>query len=66
VWRYAKEKGLFYIFADRSGFGAYKLLYSNDLKETNMPGWAEILTAPGVADVAQFLGVDLMAAIRSQ
>jgi GWxTD domain-containing protein len=66
VWRYAKGKGLFYIFADRSGFGAYKLLYSNDLKETNLPGWAEILGAPAVADVGQFLGVDLMAAVRSQ
>jgi GWxTD domain-containing protein len=60
VWRYASGKGLYYIFADRSGFGAYKLIFSNDLKEPGLPGWAELLGGPAVADAGRFLGVDLL------
>ena len=64
VWRYSTGKGEYYIFADRSGFGAYTLIYSNDLKEPGLPGWAELLGAPAVADAGRFLGVDLMSAAR--
>jgi GWxTD domain-containing protein len=64
VWRYSTGKGQYYIFADRSGFGEYKLIYSNDLKEPGLPGWAELLGAPAVADAGRFLGVDLMSAAR--
>jgi GWxTD domain-containing protein len=64
VWRYSTGKGQYYIFADRSGFGAYTLIYSNDLKEPGLPGWAELLGAPAVADAGRFLGVDLMSAAR--
>jgi GWxTD domain-containing protein len=60
VWSYAKKKGGYYIFADRSGFGAYTLIYSNDLKEPGLPGWAELLGAPAVEDASRFLGVDLI------
>jgi len=61
VWSYAKGKGYFYIFADRSGFGAFSLIRSNDLKETGYPGWATLLGAPAVADAGRFLGRDLLA-----
>ncbi len=64
VWSYSKGKGLYYIFADRSGFGAYTLIFSNDLKEPGLPGWAELLGAPAVEDIGQFLGVDLIAVAR--
>jgi GWxTD domain-containing protein len=64
VWSYAKGKGYYYIFADRSGFGAFTLIHSNDLKESGLPGWAELLGGPAVADAGQFLGVDLSAASR--
>jgi GWxTD domain-containing protein len=64
VWRYATGKGMYYIFADRSGFGAYTLIYSNDLKEPGLPGWAELLGAPAVADAGRFLGLDLISAAR--
>jgi GWxTD domain-containing protein len=60
VWRYSKQKGAYYIFADRSGFGAYTLIYSNDLKEPGLPGWAEMLGAPAVQDISRWLGVDLI------
>jgi GWxTD domain-containing protein len=64
VWSYAKGQGYYYIFADRSGFGAYTLVHSNDLKETGLPGWAELMGGPAVADAGRFLGVDLSSASR--
>jgi GWxTD domain-containing protein len=60
VWSYSKGKGLYYIFADRSGFGAYTLLHSNDLKEPGLPGWGEVLGGAALADAGRFLGVDLL------
>ena len=59
VWSYAKGRGEYYIFADRSGFGAYTLIHSNDLKETGLPGWTDVLGGPAVDDVERFLGVEL-------
>jgi GWxTD domain-containing protein len=59
VWSYAKGKGYYYIFADRSGFGAYTLIHSNDLKETGLPGWMDVLGGPAVEDAGRFLGIDL-------
>jgi len=64
VWSYAKGKGYYYIFADRSGFGAFSLIRSSDLKETGIPGWADILGGPAVADISQFLGIDLTSSNR--
>jgi GWxTD domain-containing protein len=64
VWNYAKGRGYYYIFADRSGFGAFTLIHSNDLKEPGLPGWAELLGGPAVDDAGRFLGVDLTAAAR--
>jgi GWxTD domain-containing protein len=60
VWSYSSGKGLFYIFADRSGFGAFSLMYSNDLKESGYPGWAGVIGGQAVADASQFLGRDLL------
>lgn len=64
VWSYAKSKSLYYIFADRSGFGAFSLIHSSDLKEPGLPGWGDLLGGPAVADAGRFLGVDLFAAAR--
>ncbi|HZB28428.1 MAG TPA: GWxTD domain-containing protein [Gemmatimonadales bacterium] len=58
VWRYTKGKGYYYIFADRSGFGGYDLIHTNDLKEPTPPGWVEVLGGPAVEDVGRFLGLD--------
>jgi GWxTD domain-containing protein len=60
VWSYAKGKGDYYIFADQSGFGAFNLLNSSDLKEPGVPGWGDILGGPAVADISNFLGIDLV------
>jgi len=64
VWSYSKGRGNFYIFADRSGFGAFSLIHSSDLKETGLPGWADILGYSAVRDIGQFLGRDLVATGR--
>jgi GWxTD domain-containing protein len=60
VWRYSKGKGRFYIFADRTGFGAYNLLHSNDLQESGLTNWQRILGLDVVQDIGRFLGVDLI------
>ncbi len=59
VWRYAKGKEIYYIFADRSGFGAYQLIATNDLKETSRSDYAEMLGAQALQDVSRWLGIDL-------
>jgi hypothetical protein len=64
VWSYARGKGLYYIFADRSGFGAYTLLHSNDLKEPGLPAWSDVLDHRAIEDVGRFLGVDLFQELR--
>ncbi len=37
VWRYSRGKGRYFIFADRSGYGAFKLMASNDLRRPGTP-----------------------------
>lgn len=59
VWRYTRGKETYYIFADRSGFGAYKLLSTNNLRESSTLGYADILGAPALQDISRWLGVDL-------
>jgi GWxTD domain-containing protein len=64
VWRYTRGKGYYYIFVDRTGFGAYQLIYSNDPRESGVANWTAILGRRAVGDVGQFLGVDLFAVTR--
>ena len=64
VWRYTKGKGSYYIFADRTGFGAYQLIYSNDLREPGIPVWSEVIGRKAVDDAGEFLGVDLFSVAR--
>lgn len=58
VWRYTRGRQAWYIFSDRSGLGAYKLLRSNDLNEAGAADWGDILGPDAVRDVGLFLGVD--------
>jgi len=64
VWQYTKGKGSYYIFADRTGFGAYQLIYSNDLREPGVPSWADVIGRKAVDDAGEFLGVDLFSVAR--
>jgi GWxTD domain-containing protein len=64
VWRYTSGKGSYYIFADRTGFGAYQLIFSNDLRESGIPSWGEVIGRKAVDDAGEFLGVDLFSLSR--
>ena len=64
VWQYTKGKGHYYLFADRTGFGAYQLIFSNDLREPGIPAWSEVIGRKAVDDAGEFLGVDLFSLSR--
>jgi GWxTD domain-containing protein len=57
VWRYTQGRLRFYIFADRTNYGLYSLMRSNDLDEPGQPGWAEIVTPALITrELEPFLG----------
>ena len=58
VWRYTRGRSRYYVFADRTGIGAYNLLKTNDLEEPSFPGWREILKEDAVQDIGRYVGVD--------
>jgi GWxTD domain-containing protein len=60
AWRYSTGKGRYFVFADRSGFGAYKLITTNELQEVGIPNWQGIVGLAAVEDIGRFLGVDLV------
>lgn len=60
VWQYFSGKYRYYIFADRTGFGAYALLHTNDLTEHSTTGWVELLTIDAVLDIQDYLGVSFI------
>jgi GWxTD domain-containing protein len=64
VWRYTKGKANYYIFADRTGFGAYQLIYSSDLREPGIPAWFDVIGSKAVDEAGEFLGVDLYSVAR--
>jgi hypothetical protein len=66
VWKYTHGKARYYIFADRTGFGAFQLIYSNDVSENNIPAWGSVIGRRGLADAGTFLGVDLFSVVRSE
>jgi GWxTD domain-containing protein len=57
VWNYP-DLGRWYIFADRTGVGQWRLMVSSDLKEPKQPDWRDILTEDGVRDAGRYLNVD--------
>ncbi|TFG47570.1 MAG: GWxTD domain-containing protein, partial [Gemmatimonadales bacterium] len=57
VWRYTRAKGLHYIFVDRTGVGAFRLVYSNDLKEPAVAGFQELLDPQAMTEISNYLGV---------
>jgi GWxTD domain-containing protein len=58
IWRYSRGKGNYYIFADRTGVGGYKLIRSNDLQEVGDPNWQRIVGIRALEDIAQYLNLD--------
>jgi GWxTD domain-containing protein len=66
VWKYTRGRARYYIFADRTGFGAYQLIYSNDVSENKIPAWGSVMGRRGLADAGNFLGVDLFSVVRAE
>jgi GWxTD domain-containing protein len=66
VWKYTRGKARYYIFADRTGVGAYQLIHSNDVSETDYPSWGSVIGRRGLADAGTFLGIDLFAVVRAE
>ena len=59
VWRFTRQRDLYFVFADRTGgLGAFKLIKTNDRNELNQPDWTEMLGADAVRDIGLFLGID--------
>jgi len=58
VWRYSRGKGRYYIFADRTGVGGFRLMSSNELQEVGDPNWQRILGIPALEDIARYLNLD--------
>jgi GWxTD domain-containing protein len=61
VWRYTRNRDEYYIFADRTGFGAYNLLYTEDPHESRLANWGQIITYEAVEDIGRYLGKNLLA-----
>ena len=58
VWRYSVGRDRWYIFVDRSGFGAFQLVASNDIREPTQPDWQLQLGTVAVGDIQRYLNVD--------
>jgi GWxTD domain-containing protein len=58
VWRYTRQRDTWFIYADRSGLGSFKLIHTNDRAEAGSPDWRDILGPDAVRDAGLFLGVD--------
>lgn len=61
IWRYTRDRGRYYIFADRTGFGDFKLIETNNNHEVGLANWKEILGVDAVEDVERFLGIRFLA-----
>lgn len=65
VWRYSGARDYYYIFVDRTNFGSYELVASNDPKEPTRPGWEAQVGPDALNDIGRFLNVDFMRQSRS-
>jgi GWxTD domain-containing protein len=61
IWRYTRDRGRYYIFADRTGFGDFKLIATNNNHEVGLVNWQDMLGLDAVEDVERFLGIKFLA-----
>ena len=57
IWYYNIGAGYVYLFADESGFGHYRLLYSTDPTVATLPDWARRAGAAAVTELSNYYGV---------
>jgi GWxTD domain-containing protein len=55
VWRYTRGRSRFYVFWDQSGLGNYRLIGTNDNRESSVADWEQYLGPEGSQDVRQFI-----------
>jgi len=60
VWRYAEARDKWFIFVDRTSFGSFELVATNDTKEPSRPGWEGQVGPDALADIGAFLGIDFL------
>jgi GWxTD domain-containing protein len=53
IWQYAVSPGYIYVFADESGLGHYRLLYSTDPAEQGVVDWTRRLGGEALEDLAR-------------
>lgn len=56
IWFYGKSTGYVYLFADESGQGAYRLMYSNDPNVSTLPDWQLRVGPEAVNDLQKHFG----------
>ncbi len=61
VWRYTRERDRYFIFADRTGFGAYQLIETNDRTENRLANWGQIVGYEAVEEIGRYIGKSFLA-----
>jgi GWxTD domain-containing protein len=55
VWKYTRDRVLYYVFLDRSGFSVYNLIGTNDRSETGQMDWERRVDREMLQEVMQFI-----------
>lgn len=53
IWQYAVSPGYVYLFADESGMGHYRLVFSNDPAEAGVVDWTRRVGSEALEDLAR-------------
>jgi hypothetical protein len=57
IWYYNIGAGYVYLFADESGFGHYRLIYSTDPQMVSLPDWARRVGPAAVSELSTYYGI---------
>lgn len=57
IWYYGKTTGYVYLFADESGHGNYRMLYSTDPNIQSLPDWQSRAGEKAILDLQQHFGI---------
>lgn len=57
IWYYNIGSGYVYLFADESGFGHYRMIYTTDPSMVTLPDWARRVGPAAVSELATYYGV---------
>ena len=54
AWKYTRPRPTKYVFYDQTKFGNYKLIYTDDRKESSMADWQRFVGPEAAQDIARF------------